>query len=411
MARRAKILLVGTLVAILPCGAATSQTLPSTALNNQVQLGDVFSQQTLNVVEVTEQTSADTSATGNAFEGSTSLNDLDVRSNQTASGAVTGNTLVNVAGNSGATVALSTAATGNSAGGTVYGGTLTGVYNQNTGPTTISSVSHIEAPDGQAGNVDTISQAVGNSQAFGLSYGSAGLRTNQTNEATVTSDGGGVYGYVSGSANFSAVTSANDVTMSNDNGSAARMISTQTNNADRTQASQFTAFGNVQDTTTSATVAGNNINAYNQGYLLDITSQQTNNAYVRAQGSSSAYQFGSATASAYGVGNALAAGDVGGEVILDTTQINDGGGIEATAEFTGTDGYDGIATSTAMGNSISGYSCSDCSGRMTVANSQTNYSDVGAQSVSTITATGRSATGVSKAVGNNATYYVSRPGE
>ena len=52
MRRRGLILLAGTLVGILPCGAATSQTAPSPVLNNQVQLGDVFSGQTLNVENV-----------------------------------------------------------------------------------------------------------------------------------------------------------------------------------------------------------------------------------------------------------------------------------------------------------------------------------------------------------------------
>lgn len=375
-----------------------------------MQLGDVFSQQTLNVVEVSDQTTADTTATGNAFEATVS-GDVDMRSNQTLQADVTADTRVNVTGDSGAAVALTTAASGNSGAAGVYGGTMTGVYTQITGATAVRAQSHIEAPNGSAGNVDSFTQAVGNAQSFAASYGSGGLRTNQTNAAEVSSDGGGVYGHVSGSANFTAVTSGNDVTMSNDNLSSARLIATQVNSAGVTQASQFTAFGNVQDTTTSATVAGNNINAHNEGALLDVASQQTNQAYVRAQAQAAAFQFGSAGANAYGVGNALAAGDVGGELALDTTQLNGAGGIEALAQFDGTEGYDGSATATAMGNSITGYSCAECSGRLTVANSQTNYSDVGAQSVVNVTATGRSASGVSKAIGNTATYYISTPGQ
>jgi hypothetical protein len=274
----------------------------------------------------------------------------------------------------------------------------------------VTAHSHIEAPEGQAGDVDSYTQAVGNSQSFGVSYGSGGLRANQYNEATVTSDGGGVYGYVSGEANFNAVTSANDVTLATDNLSSTRMIIGQDNQAARTEAAQFTAFGNVQSANTSATASGNNVNAHNEGALLDMASTQTNQAYVRAQASSSAYAFGAGSATAYGVGNSLAAGDVGGELVLDTTQLNDGGGIEAVAQFTGTDGYDGSATATAMGNSITGYACSDCEGRLTVGNSQTNNVDVGAQSIVNVTAAGRSANGVSHAIGNSATYYISRPG-
>lgn len=360
-------------------------------------------------MEVSEQTTADTTAQGNAFDGA-AYGDVDMRSNQTLQGDVTADTRVNATGHSGDAVVLTTAATGNNGGASTVGGTVAGVYTQITGATAVRAQSHIEAPNGSAGNVDSMSQAVGNAQSFGISYGSGGLRTNQTNAASVTSDGGGVYGYVSGSANFTAVSSGNDVTMSNDNLSSARMIATQTNSADLTQASQFTAFGNVQDTTTRATAAGNNINAHNEGALLDIASQQTNQAYVRAQAQGAAYEFGSASADAYGVGNSLAAGDVGGELVLDTTQINDGGGIEAVAQFDGTAGYDGQANATAFGNSITGYSCSECSGRLGVNNLQTNNSDVGAQSIVNVTATGRSASGTSKAIGNTATYYISTPG-
>jgi hypothetical protein len=409
MARPAQILLVGTLAAILPSGAAISQTDPSWVLNNQVQLGDVFSQQTLNVVGVSDQTVATTTATGNAFQANAELNDADMRSNQSLQGDVAADTRVNVTGYSGDAVVLTTAASGNTGHAGAYGATMTGVYTQITGQTSVSAHSHVEAPSGSAGNVDSVVQAVGNSQSFGLGYASAGVRANQTNEASVTSDGGGVYGYVSGIASFTATTSANDVSLSGENLSAARLAVSQTNAAPLTQAAQFTAFGNVQESVTAATAAGNNVTAHNEGPLLDIASQQTNQSYVRAQSAGAAYLFGAAAASAYGVGNSLSAGAVGGEIVLDTVQINDGGGVEALAAFSGTEGYDARASATAMGNSITGFACSDCGGRMTVGNSQTNYSDIGAQSTVEVAGSGRSVQSVSTAVGNSATYYVTRP--
>ena len=77
MPRPAKTLISGTM-AVLPaiallCAAGTSQaqTPPSEVINNQSQLGDVFSTQVLNVVEVTDGVGAETSATGNNLIGST----------------------------------------------------------------------------------------------------------------------------------------------------------------------------------------------------------------------------------------------------------------------------------------------------------------------------------------------------
>lgn len=408
MVRRAKILLVGTLAATLQSQAATSQTQPSAVLNNQVQFGDVFSQQSLNVVEVSDDTQGSSTATGNAYSAAASRHDADMRSYQETQGQVVADTRLDVASNSGETTSLTTTATGNFVQATGYGSTVTGVYTQATGANAVTAHSHTEAPGGRTGEIASSVQAAGNAQAFGLEYASGGVRTSQTNAATVTTDGGGVYGYVAGTASFAATTAANDVTLSGANGSAARMIVDQNNTAPLTQAAQFTAFANVQDAVTSATASGNNVNTVNQGHLLDVTARQSNQAYVRAQSASSAYQYGSASASAYGVGNAIVAGDIGGELLLDTVQSNDGGGIEAVARFDGTEGYDASVSATAYGNSVTGYACSDCQGRLDVNNDQINNADVGAQSVVNVTS-GRSARGAANAVGNSATYYVSRP--
>jgi hypothetical protein len=409
MPKRGLILLAGTLAGILQCGAATSQTAPSSVLNNQVQLGDVFSNGTLNVETVTDQTVGESHATGNTYAASTAGQNIDVRSNQTANGNVTGDTRLNVASNSGAATSITTTAVGNSGEAGVTGGVLTGVLSQTTGAATISALSHIEAPHGQAGDVDTLTQAQGNSHIVTVSAGTAGVRVNQANAAEVTSNGGGVYGYVSGTAQFQAHTMANDVTYEGDTGSGTRIATSQQNTAALTQAAQFTAFGQVQEASTIASAAGNNLDAVNEGFLLDATVDQRNHAYVRAQAETAAASFGAVGASANGVGNAAVVGDIGGELVLDNTQINDGGGIEALATTTAGDGYDASASATAAGNSVIGYACSECSGKITIGNTQTNSADIGATTTTTTTGMVRSATGISNAVGNTATYYVSRP--
>ncbi len=354
-------------------------------------------------------TTATTNAVGNAYEATAEGQRLDVRSDQAANGDVAADTRVTVSGYSGDSVSATNTATGNSGFAGAYDGTLTAVTNQNTATTAaIAGNSRINAAGGSAGDVDSLNQATGNSQSFGLEYAAAGVRANQTNGATVSTDGGGDYAYVSGVANFAATSTGNDITLDGQ-GSAARVIAGQLNEADRIQASSFTGFGSVQDATARATAAGNNVNAVNEGPLLDVYADQRNLAYVRAEARNAASAYGTGAVNAYGVGNALTAGEIGGELILETVQINDGGGIEAVANFIGVDGYDATATSTAMGNSVTGYACSDCEGRMTVTNSQVNRSDVGAQSIVNVSGSGRSASGVSTAVGNTATYYVSRP--
>jgi len=159
----------------------------------------------MNVVEVTDFTTADTNAVGNAFEATADGQGLEVRSDQAANGDVAADTRLNVSGYSGDTVTVTNTATGNSGFVGSYDGTVTAVTNQNTAATAaISGASRINAAGGSAGDVDSLNQAAGNSQSFGLEYASAGIRANQTNGATVSTDGGGDYAYVSGTANFAA---------------------------------------------------------------------------------------------------------------------------------------------------------------------------------------------------------------
>lgn len=394
----------------LPCGVATSQTAPDFVLNDQVQLGDVLSNQSLNVVEITETTSAVTTATGNAYTGSTDGQNVDIRSNQTLQGAVTADTRLDASVNAGLAVNLTTAATGNTGDSNAAGAaTMTGVFTQNTGAVSIYGHSHIEAPNATAGDVTATAQAVGNSQGFGLYNAASGVLVNQTNAATVNADGGGTLGQTTGSTVFAGTATANNVTNSGSASAAERMIVNQRNNAAVTQAGQFTAFGASYLATTSATASGNNISATNDGPLLDLTADQNNQAYIRAQSENSSYEFSAPQVSAYGVGNSLLAGDLNGQLVLDNTQVNDGGGVETVAAFTGGQGYDATVSSTAMGNAATGYACGECGG-MSVESRQTNNVDVGASSTTTITGYARSVNGVATAVGNSATYYVNRPG-
>lgn len=348
-------------------------------------------------------------AAANQYQASTDGQDIDVRSNQTANGDVTADTRLNVASNSGAVTSITTTAVGNSGEVGVTGGVLSGVLTQTTGATAIAGLSHIEAPHAEAGDVDTTTQAQGNSHIVTVSAGVAGVRVNQSNAAQVTTNGGGVYGLVTGTAQFQANTMANDITYVGDQGSGTRLATSQQNNAALTQAAQFTAFGQVQDGKTIASAAGNNLDAVNEGFLLDATVDQRNHAYVRAQAETSAASFGAVAAQANGVGNSAIVGDIGGELVLDNTQVNDGGGIDVLASTTGGDGYDAYSTATAAGNSVTGYACSECSGKITIGNNQTNSADVGANATTTINGVARSVTGISNAVGNTATYYVSRP--
>jgi hypothetical protein len=361
------------------------------------------------VETVTDQSTGTSTAAGNSYQATTDGADLEVRSSQGNSGQVGAANLINATGSTGAQAGMTTTAAGNSGYAGVTGGVMTGVFNQTSNGASVAASGRLEAETAQAGDIGVTTQAQGDSHVFTVSNGTAGLAVNQANSAEVTSDGGTVLGLATGTAQFDASTQGNSVGLTGDSWSGARMVVTQDNATDLTQAAQFTAYGQVQAGETSATAAGNAISAVNEGFLLDTTSTQHNRSYVRAQAETAAASYGSLSVSANGVGNSAVMGDIGGQVVLDTSQVNETGGIEVIATLSGGDGYDTQATANAAGNSVTGYACADCNGRMTVNNSQVNSAGVGATSTTTITGQARSVSGAASAVGNSATYYVSKP--
>jgi hypothetical protein len=393
------------------CGAATSQDYPSEVVNDQVQVGDVFSQGTLNIVTVSEGVTASNTATGNAVQAYADRSNMQIRSNQTVVGAVVAQTVVNVSGSMGAESSISSTAVGNTSSVGATQATVTGVLSQiSTYSPEITARTQIEGHTAQAGSFSSASTAVANNQDIGLTNGSAGIRVNQTNAAPVLADGGAIMGYVSGTASVAGVAVGNNTSAVGETSSAQRLAITQRSEGPLIQASKFTAYGTAQTAITSTTATANSATAFNQGPLLDVTTYQTNQSYVRSQAEGTAYEFGAAGVTAYGAGNSAMAGNSGVEVVLDNTQFNSGGGVDVIATFEGNTGYDAYAQATAVGNDVTGYACSDCTGSMSIKNSQTNTADVGARSDVSVGNSGRAVTGVATATGNNASFYVTRPG-
>ncbi|WP_454758985.1 holdfast anchor protein HfaD [Caulobacter segnis] len=409
--------LAGTLAAIPMCailsGAVTSPayaqtTSPSPVLNNQLNLGEIFSEQTLNVQTVSDGVTASTVAQGTGISGGVTNADVAVTSNQENQGAIYAHTIVDVGANAGAASAVRSTAAGNSASLSASNGTISAFAVQvNSGEVTARG--QVEAAEAEAKDLTVSTLAMGNTAGVNLDNGSAGLRISQNNSANTLADGGAIVQYVSGTSAITATTTGNNINIQGGNQSAARAITDQANTSEVTQASKFTAYGNSYLTATTATATGNNLSATNEGPLMDVTSNQWNTSYVRGQAEGTSYQFGAAQTQAYAAGNSSQVNNVGTELVLDNLQTNNGGGVEATASFEGHDGYDAVTTATAMGNAVTGYVCAKCSGRMTVTNNQTNSADIGAKSSTTITSSGRQVTGVSTAIGNNASFNISAP--
>ena len=73
-------------------------------------------------------------------------------------------------------------------------------------------------------------------------------------------------------------------------------------------------------------------------------------------------------------------------------------------------GVDAYVGAEAAGNSITGYACSQCEGYIDARNSQTNTANITATTTVTTQGSTRAVIAGANAVGNTATFYVSRPG-
>jgi hypothetical protein len=387
----------------LLCGAATSQV-----ISDQLQLGDVFTEQTMNVVDVSDYIGLTTTAMGNGLSASNASGSaMTVNGRQTLEGAVSSTIVLDAAGSMGQSTVLSTSATGNSIDTGMDRGPLTAVANQYAGPAGVLARAQTEAPLGSTVDFNENTQAVANSFGLGLTNASAGVRLSQTAEGQAFADGGVIMGETTGNATVAGQAVANNATMTGVSGSAFRTVVDQTSNGGLVHASKFAAYGSSYVSTTAASASANNMHATNEGGMLEVTSRQANTAYVRAQAEESSAYFSAGTANAYGVANSFTAGSMGPEVTITNEQLNELGGVDAIASFDAGTGYDATASATAMGNAATGYACSACVSTLRATNNQVNSADVGSTARMTMTGPSRSATGTATSVGNNASYYVS----
>jgi hypothetical protein len=405
-------------------GVAISQSVVQGS--DQVLLNDVLANQTMNVVTVTGPVSSVATATGNTILGAVEAGSLDVESTQSMPGNFTGNvsavshvTIGTAAGD----VTSLAAATGNTAeGDSDGGGALTGNFTQSAASTwNVKSETDFQAPAAQATSLTIASQAIANSIGLNVTDASSNVTTNQTNSAHVDAEGGSEVGggsgatldYTAGTVAYSTVAVGNNLTGTGTGNASQTLNTTQVANGDLVQAAGFINVGEGQTVQGDATATANNVAVINTGGPLVVANNQENDTnFTHAQSVATDFQFGTGQATALGVGNSVLAGNQGPSTELDNTQVNTGG-IQAQASFTGDNGFDATSSATAMGNAAIGYACSQCGGVISITNSQvTSGGGVEADSTTSITNTqgsARSATGVATAVGNSATFYVSRP--
>lgn len=398
------------------CAAAATevaaQTPPpggSIVLNEQLQLGDVFSQQTLNVVDAQEQVTVSTSAQGNSASGAVENGSITVQSDQDMRGDAVATTDMTMGGDTYGVVNATTQAQGNYLAVSAYDADLTIDATQSNTGGLVSATSRLGDDDARLlDGADINASAISNTVAM---YGEGSVvegSIDQSSSATVRAYDRIETQYIPAEASVSSQAIVNAVQVNSGQTSGQDLSIVQSSTGDFVEAESSANAGNAWDLAGRARASANQAVLYNEGGSVVVESSQDNTAFVRAAATTTAYDYGRAEAFARGAANELSVGNNDIYVEIDNSQFNSGG-VDVTATFSGTNGYDVYVGAEAVGNSVTGYACSECEGYLEARNSQTNGGDVSATANTTVAGSTRAVITGANAVGNSASFYVSRP--
>ena len=375
-----------------------------------MQLGDVFSGQTLNVVDSQEQVTVGTSAQGNSASGAVYNGAITVQSDQTMQGDAVATADITLGGDTYAVVNATTQAGGNYLAVSAYDATLTVDATQTTDDGLISATTEVGDSTARlhAGTAVGAS-AISNTAAL---YGEGSIVTgtiDQASSAIVRSFGRIESQYIPAGASVTSQAIVNAIAVNSGQTSGQDLTIAQRSFGSFIESEASANSGNAWDLAARARATANQAVLYNEGGSVVTASDQRNSSFVRASALTTSYDYGRAESHARGAANELSVGNNDIYVEIDNTQFN-AGGVDVSATFSGTNGYDVAVAADAVGNSVTGYACSDCEGYLEAANTQTNTGDVSAVASTTVAGSNRSVITGASAVGNSASFYVSRPG-
>ena len=395
------------------CAAAATEAAAqdgTIVLNQQLQLGDVFAGQTLNVVDSQEQVTVETSAQGNSASGAVQNGAITVQSDQDMRGDAVATTDLTLGGDTRGEVNATSQAGGNYLAASAYDATLTlDAAQTNTGglvsATTQIGDSSARLHAGAAVGASAISNTVALYGEGSVIRGSI----DQSSSAVVRASGRIESQYIPDQASVTSQAIVNAVAVNSGQTSGQDLSIVQRSTGAFIESEASANAGNAWDLAARARATANQAVLYNEGGSVVNASDQQNGSFVRASALTTAYDYGRAEAYARGAANELSVGNNDIYVEIDNTQFN-AGGVDVTATFSGTNGYDVSVGADAVGNSVTGYACSDCEGYLEARNVQTNSGDVSAVANTTVAGSNRSVITGANAVGNSASFYVSRPG-
>jgi len=397
-------------IAWAPGAWAQSTSPPTEVVIDQVQLGPVTSNFTLQVTTVPSGASISNTTVANSGLGSADNAPVNYQATQEQGGANIANTNLSFANSAGAQLYVQTSATGNTGtGGTNTGSALTGSTTQTVDANqtvTAETNLYIGGP-AQTGLVSVDTSAVGNTQGWETNGGSVAATSIQTQYGETYAALGANVASVNGEASYSATAVGNNVT-SNAADAPVTLSVNQTADGFRTRAGMDVTQQSGVDITAAATATSNNIYVTSDSFPASLTSTQFNTNPVQAEVDLTAGTWtGTVTATSYGVANSALVSNAGPSTTVDGTQ-NNTGDVSAVTNFTGgSSSGDSTLLSTAVGNAYSAYACPDCNGAVNANVHQTSSGGVSSTTTVTTSSSGY-ISGAAAAIGNTATFQVTK---
>ncbi len=334
-----------------------------------------------------------------------------MRSVQRTYGNVSATTAISLGGDTSGEVSAITQANGNYTAVGAYGANLAIDSDQTVGAGEITASSAITGGTARLLSGAAIGvAATANTMALGGTGTDISGAVHQTSDASVRASNLAETQYIPAAAAFSAQALGNATAISGEEGSSQNIYVGQRSTGDVISADVSANAGNAWDLTGRSVANANQAVLFNQGGSVVARTQQENSSAVTSTALVTSYDFGAAVASAQGGGNVVSVGNEAQYLELDNSQINTGG-VEVQASFAGTNGYDAYISADAVGNSVTGYACAACDAQMTANNVQRNEGNVSATASTAVYGSGRAVITGTSAVGNAATFYVSRPGQ
>ena len=334
---------------------------------------------------------------------------VEIQSDQQVDGRVHAATDLTVAGATGEFFVTDTAATGNSgtAGAccaTTYGSSL-----QTLSKGALVAADAVSKAGGMADSVSVDATAVGNTQGWNQINGTVDTWTDQRHLGVTSATNNGVFAGSTGNLGLAATSVGNNVTVDAENSFVD--VAMRQDREGALSAVVNATVGSGADVQAMATASGNLVDARASGHETLLSATQLASGALDAHTNLTLTGWsGDATTIAYGVGNSVVMSNVGSASSLHTDQTSSGN-VSATASFTGGTGNAVLASSTAIGNAVSGYNCSECGGEFGGYNRQVNGSRVRSQSNVRINGRSGLISADSTAIGNSATYEIRSSGE